>query len=158
VWLKEPRFKDMVKGKWNSYSGQGNSMFVFEDKLKCLKVDLKRWNRNVFGHLELGKKNVLKEIEELDGQDEDDALPESLRMRRLALFSRVEEINKKLESLFKQKAITNWFAFGDSNSKFYPLVIRWRRIRNEVKGVEMGGVWCEELEALKLYEAGFSTT
>jgi len=122
----------MVKEKWNSYLGQGNSMSVFIVKMKCLKVDLKRWNRDVFGHLELGKKKVLKEIE-LDGQDEDDALPESLRMRRVALFSHVEEINKKLESLFRQKARNNWLAFGDSNSKFYHSVIKWRRLSNEVK-------------------------
>ncbi|XP_068466460.1 uncharacterized protein [Phaseolus vulgaris] len=106
---------------------------------------------------------VLKEIEGLDGQDEDDALPESLRMRRVALFSHVEEINKKLESLFRQKARNNWLAFGDSNSKFYYSVIRWRKLRNEVKGVDMGGVWCAEpevvrREALKLYEARFSAS
>ena len=27
---------------------------------------------------------------------------------------------------------------GDSNSKFYHFVIRWRRLRNEVKGVLVG--------------------
>ena len=104
VWLKEPGFKDMVKEKWKSYPRQGNNMFVFKVKMKCLKANLKRWNRDVFRHLESRKKKVLKEIEELDGQDEDDALPESLRMRRVALFSHVEEINKNL-SLFSGRKL-----------------------------------------------------
>jgi len=30
-------------------------MFVFKVKMKCLKADLKRWNRDVIGHLESGK-------------------------------------------------------------------------------------------------------
>ncbi|XP_068461724.1 uncharacterized protein [Phaseolus vulgaris] len=101
VWLMEPGFKDMVRDNWNSYSGKGNSIYAFKGKLKSLKVDLKVWNRDVFGHLESEKKNCLMEIEELDVKDEGDALPESLRTRRLVLINRVEEINKKLESMFR---------------------------------------------------------
>lgn len=67
----------MVEEKWNTYSGKGSSISVFKDKLKCLKADLKMLNHDVFGHLESEKKNIVKEIEELDGQDDGDGLPES---------------------------------------------------------------------------------
>jgi len=128
-----------------------------------MKVDIKVWNWDVFGHLESEKKNCLMDIEELDVKDEGDALPESLRTRRLVLINHVEENNKKLESMFRQKARANWLTFGDSNSKFNHYVIRWKRLRNEVKGVEVGSFWVEESkvarrEVVKLFEAKFSAT
>jgi len=42
------------------------------------------------------------------------------------------------------KARASWFKNGDSCTKFYHSSLRWRRLRNEVKGVEVGGQWCEE--------------
>jgi len=74
VWLKELRFKVMVKDKWDSYEVQGNSMSILKDKLKLLKADLKEWNRNVFGCVESNKRRILSEIEELDGKDDDEGL------------------------------------------------------------------------------------
>jgi len=108
----EPRFKDIVRDKWNSYSGQGNNIFAFKGKLKSLKVDLKVWNWDVFEHLESEKNICLMDIEELDVKDDGDALSESLRTRRLVPISRVEEINKKMKSLFRKKARVNWLTFG----------------------------------------------
>jgi len=68
-----------------------------------------------------------------------------------------------MESLLSQKARTNWLKNGDSCTRFYHSSLRWRRLRNEVKGVEVGGQWCEEpctvrSEAKKLFEARFSAT
>ena len=70
VWLKEPGFRAMIKEKWDSYEVQGNSMSVLKDKLKLLKVDLKMWNKNVFGCVESHKRRILSETEELDGKDD----------------------------------------------------------------------------------------
>jgi len=49
------------------------------------------------------------------------------------------------------------------NSRFYHSAIRWRRLKNEVKGVEVGGQWCEEpkgvrREAKALFEKRFTAT
>jgi len=59
----EPGFKEMVRDKWNSYSIQANSIYIFIDKLKSLKANLKVWNRDVFGHMESEKKIIPKERE-----------------------------------------------------------------------------------------------
>jgi len=48
-------------------------------------------------------------------------------------------------------------------TKFYQASLRWRRLGNEVKGVVVGGQWCEEpctvrVEAKKLFENRFKAT
>lgn len=69
-----------MENKWNSYYVQGNGMTNIKDKLKYLKVDLKVWNRDVFGHLETNKKRIMKEIEELDIQDDYSNLERNARL------------------------------------------------------------------------------
>jgi len=101
VWLKEPRFRDMVKEKWDSYEVQGNSMSVLKDKLKLLKADLKVWNINVFGCVESHKRRILSEIEELDGKDDVEDLEESGRKRRMELLSQLGMVDKKLDSIYR---------------------------------------------------------
>jgi len=44
----------------------------------------------------------------------------------------------------------NWLKHGDFNSKFVHSAIRWRRLKNEVKGVEVDSQWCEEPEVVSV--------
>ena len=75
----------------------------------------------------------MREIEDLDVKDDNNDLEVNSQLRRMELFSQLRLIDKKLESLFTQKAKSNWFKFGDTNSKFFHYVIRWRRLKNDVK-------------------------
>jgi len=132
-----------------SYEVQGNSIAKVKDKLKRLKFDLKEWNMSVFGNLEDNKRKIMKEIDNLDVKDGLCDLMEDEKLRRMELVSQQRLVEKKLESLYRQKGRSNWFKYGDSNSKFYHSTIRWRRIKNEVKGVELNGQWCEEPDAVR---------
>jgi len=51
--------------------------------------------------------------------------------------------------MVRQKARSKWLVHGDANSKYYHSVIRWRRLRNEVKGVNVGDQWCEEPQVVR---------
>jgi len=106
--------------------------------MKLLKSDLKVWNREVFGNLHTAKRRILQELEELDNRDCTGGLEESERLNRMALTSRLVENNKKLESLMCQKARASWFKSGDSCTRFFHSSLRWKRLRNEVKGVQVG--------------------
>jgi len=41
---------------------QGSGIFVFKEKLKKLKVDLKIWNREVFGDIDQVREDIRKKI------------------------------------------------------------------------------------------------
>jgi len=139
----------MVKAKLNSYHAHGNELKSLKEKLKLMKVDLKVWICEVFGNLDTTKKKILKVIEKLDIQDASSDLSKGDKLKRMDLISQLRVTNKKLESLFKQKARVNWFKHGDSNLKYYHYIIRWRRLRNAVKGVDVGGQWSEDSEVVR---------
>jgi len=88
-----------VSSIWSSYEVVGGGIFVFKEKLKKLKVDLKVWNIEAFGDVNLASKEVQKRIEVLDARDDDCGLVESEREERKALLV---ELNK---TKFKQEAI-----------------------------------------------------
>jgi len=159
----ERGFNGMEKEKWQSYVVRGNEITKLKDKLKLLESDLKVWNRNVYGNLHTIKRNILQEIETLDCHDVNDNSLGSVRVGRLELMSRLRETDRKLDSLISQKARMNWLKHGGSCTKFYHSSLRWRRHRNEIKGVEVGGQCTEEpstarIEAKKLFENRFKAT
>lgn len=54
-WLETEKFKDRVKGWWESLEATGRPDFVFATKLKLLKDKLKEWNSTNYGSLEKKK-------------------------------------------------------------------------------------------------------
>jgi len=69
AWLSEKGFAGMVEERWKSYKSEGSAIKGLKEKLKLLKVDLKVWNRDVFGNLNLTKSSIVQEIKNFDRQD-----------------------------------------------------------------------------------------
>ena len=151
IWQEEKEFEIFVKSKWENYLVQGNEILVLKEKLKMLKSDLKGWNKDVFGHTDKIKLDIVKKIQELDMRDDEDGLDENMIMERRDLLSQLQVINTRNESLLQQKSIALWIKQGDSNSTFFHASIKWRRMRNEIKGVlfQNSGSWVEEPDTVK---------
>lgn len=82
MWLKAEGFVDMVKQLWDSYKFLGTPCFILANKLKRLKLDLKRWNKEVFDKIEGRKKSLLEVIQSLDYLEEERSLEEEEKVRR----------------------------------------------------------------------------
>ncbi|XP_068491904.1 uncharacterized protein [Phaseolus vulgaris] len=131
IWQENKEFEHFIKSKWESYLVQGNEILVLKEKLKMLKSDLKGWNKEVFGHNDKIKLDILRNIRELDMRDDVDGLDEIKIRERRELLSQLQEINERNESLLQQKSRALWIKQGDSNSKFFHASIKWRRMKNE---------------------------
>ena len=59
--------------------------FVLAKKLRALKVDLKKWNREEFGDLAFRKNNLLTELMGLDAREELLGLSNGEQFRRIQL-------------------------------------------------------------------------
>ena len=62
MWLKSDGFKDLLRGWWQSLHFSGSFSFVLASKLKALKGILRVWNKEVFGRVDLQKKEALSRI------------------------------------------------------------------------------------------------
>ena len=70
MWLKSEGFHDRVKWWWNSYNYSGSPSYVLVQKLKYLKINLHRWNKEVFGDVNMRKNELLAQIQDLDMLEE----------------------------------------------------------------------------------------
>ena len=70
MWLKAEGFVDRVQHWWNGYNFMGSPGFILAQKLRALKADLKKWNREESGDLALRKENLLIELMGLDAREE----------------------------------------------------------------------------------------
>lgn len=110
---------ELVRGWWNSYVFLGSPSCVLAHKLKMLKADLKKWNKEVFGRLEGQKATVVslfKSLDELEvqgGLSIDDGVRKEAARYDFVHISRLEEV------CFRQKSGCLWLKDGDWNTKFF---------------------------------------
>jgi len=91
------RFKDFLRSKWFSYEVEGEGMFVFKEKLNKLKLDLRIWNKEVFGNVNQIGEELQKKMQELDARDEESELDEQGMEERRFLLAEQSRNNFKQE-------------------------------------------------------------
>jgi len=69
--------------------------------------------------------------------------------RRILLAEQSHNFFKQ-EVVMRKKERTKWLKQGNLNTKFFHSSVKWRRMRNEINGVEVKGQWCDDKRRLRL--------
>lgn len=59
---------------WEEYQVNGTDIWIMKEKLKCLKSELKKWNKEIFGDINTKKQQIITFIRALDLEDENSNL------------------------------------------------------------------------------------
>jgi hypothetical protein len=139
MWLKSNGFVDLVQHWWESYIFQGLPSFVLANKLKTLKVDLKKWNAEVFRDVGKKKKELLEGINELECFEEARGLVEEERVQKSDMIREMKKTLLCEEVNWRQKSRALWFKEGDNNTKFFHRVANSHRRFNHVGVLRING-------------------
>jgi hypothetical protein len=60
-WLMREEFKDVVSKSWNAPTRGGNSIDIWQTKIRRLRQVTKGWNSNIEAELRKLKKNLMEE-------------------------------------------------------------------------------------------------
>ena len=127
----------------------GEWMFVLKEKMKNLKLDVKRWNKEVFGNVNQEGELLQNKIQELDAKDDESVLDEFGREERRFLLVEQSRNMFKQEVVLHKKARLKWLKQSDLNTKIFLSSVKWRRMRNRFNGVEVNSQWCDDKKVVK---------
>ncbi|MCI13230.1 hypothetical protein A2U01_0034346 [Trifolium medium] len=109
----------------------GKKAYVIKEKLKRIKEELKVWNKEVFGALDLNIEKTVKEINEVEGLIASDDIVAGL-VDKDGIQQRFWEQLHYKESLLKQKSRMRWVKDGDANTRYFHASIKGRRRKNQI--------------------------
>lgn len=128
---------------WSLIQAFGRRAFVIKEKLKVLKARLKQWNKESFGDITIKRKEIVKEINDLDRRAQEIFLNTTELAKKKELEAEYWRLATLNESLLCQKARINWVKEGDANTKFFHGLLNWRRRTNSLFDLNIEGEWSE---------------
>ena len=69
MWLLSDWFKELVREWWTRCPVIGSNIHCLAEKLKALKRDLRKWNKEVFGNFSSRKSEVFSQIQLWDSNE-----------------------------------------------------------------------------------------
>ena len=148
IWLKDEGFVDRVRSWRDSYRVHGAPSFILANKLKLLKNDLKRWNVDVFGHVEVWIKKLWKDLSVLENMEESWGLSAEERVELGRICDELEKATLLEEISWRQKFRVLCIREGDRNTKiFHRMAISHRRL-NSVDRLMVDGVLSSDPAAI----------
>jgi hypothetical protein len=135
MWLRHEDFTGKVWGWWGSYDFQGSSSFVLASKLKVLKEDIKKWNRESFGDVHIKKLELMRELQDLESKENQGLFTGEDRVHRLNTQSELEKTLLLDEVSWRQKSRVQWLKEGDKNTKFFHRTANANRRNNCIESM-----------------------
>jgi hypothetical protein len=149
MWLKYEGFVDKVKSWWDSYSFESLPSFVLANKMKTLKMDLKKWNEEVFGDIGRKKKELLEGIKEMDVVAKNRGLMEDEKVKMADMSRELENTMLYEEIHWRQKSRALWLKERDSNTRFFHKVANSHHRNNCVETLCLDGVMSHDPNEVK---------
>jgi hypothetical protein len=66
-WLEHPEFYSFVEKAWKGLDVHGKMAYVFKEKFRLLRDCLRKWNKEVFGILDLNIEKTVKDLNDIEG-------------------------------------------------------------------------------------------
>uniref|UniRef100_A0A2N9G1G0 Reverse transcriptase domain-containing protein n=1 Tax=Fagus sylvatica TaxID=28930 RepID=A0A2N9G1G0_FAGSY len=149
MWLKEEGSVNKVHGWWTGYEFTRTPSFVLACKLKALKEDLKKWNKETFGDVHYKKHCKMRDILNLDVKEGREGLFEVERNLREELKAEVIQLAHMAKTSWRQKSHALWLKEGDNNTRFFHQLANSNRRRNYLGSLEVDGNIFEDKEDIK---------
>ncbi|XP_044461836.1 uncharacterized protein LOC123193110 [Mangifera indica] len=135
MWTHHENFLDIVAEVWNQ-EAQGSPVFKVISKLKKLKVELKKFNKESFGHISERVLEAIRQLENIQEPLRINLLDEELARAEKFSLESYRSLLLAEESLARQKSKVHWLKEGDQNTKFFFKSIKDRRNRNSIYGIQ----------------------
>jgi hypothetical protein len=156
-WLENSSFKDMVSKVWEEQHFTGWMGHILKERLKGLKLEIKKWNTEVYGEVDLKIQKLRENIEELDLRSERKGISDDEVLLRKGCFTELWKLLKSKDALNFQKSRAKWLKKGDANSNYFHACVKNRGRQNSIKALRVSDGWIEGVDNIKAETVRFFT-
>ncbi|XP_071714215.1 uncharacterized protein [Rutidosis leptorrhynchoides] len=149
VALDRSGIDKVIADSWSGPMGGNRKDCVFRNKLKRLKGDLKEWSKVHFGKLDSEIESVKKVVTDLELKAKVGYLNDEERAKWLNSRITWMEMEKIKTGMLKQKVRVRWMLDGDENSKYFHNSLKRKYNKNNIRGINVNGSWCENPNTIK---------
>jgi hypothetical protein len=121
-WTDHPKFMQLVSTVW-SQEIHGFPMFSLYQKLKSLKAELKKFNKDLFGGLSVRVQKARDDLERRLLLCPGHSILLQLEKEKNHCFM---SLSNAEESFMKQKSRNNWLNLGDQNTALFHRSVKVR--------------------------------
>uniref|UniRef100_A0A2N9G9R7 Reverse transcriptase domain-containing protein n=1 Tax=Fagus sylvatica TaxID=28930 RepID=A0A2N9G9R7_FAGSY len=144
AWTRDSNCSMVIKKSWvdRLRSPPQQSLFI---RIRNVKVQLKWWNKFVFGSIQSRVTKVKDELERVQALDA--TLENGIKEEKLQ--KEYDECLRREELLWRQKSRVTWLTTSGLNTKFFHITTLVRRRRNQICFLKNNsGSWVQGNEAI----------
>ncbi|GJS47552.1 RNA-directed DNA polymerase, eukaryota, reverse transcriptase zinc-binding domain protein [Tanacetum coccineum] len=149
LWLQRDGFDDCIKKAYNECS-LINPEMSFHEKLKCLKQNIKEWNRKSISIIASRKHEVLRKLTDIKDNINSNTTSDIDKEDRVKLLKEQDDIQQLEDMDLIQKDKVKWDVEGDENTKFFHGILKQKRFYQSVQGIMIDREWVTNPHQVKL--------
>ncbi|GKD61379.1 RNA-directed DNA polymerase, eukaryota, reverse transcriptase zinc-binding domain protein, partial [Tanacetum coccineum] len=112
-------FDNVIESSWNNGVYRGAKDIVLKNKLKQLRMDIKKWSRDHVALVKRKKNDILNWLVEWDTKAEEGCLTSTDRLKHEEYLMDLNFLEQKERDSLMQKIKVKQAAEGDENTKFF---------------------------------------
>ena len=110
--------------------------YVWEEKLRKTKTNLKPWAKKHFNPLSIEKKETIQQLQSLYQKLEESQVTEEDIVQERKLTSILHKVNKWEEEQWRLKSRSLWLKSGDQNTSHFHKQAKARLIKNRINEIK----------------------
>jgi hypothetical protein len=133
AWLFKDGFHEKVIEVWQCEVKGSSSIEIWQNKIRSLRRYLRGWAKNMNGSYKKEKDDTLQKMEQLDKKAKMTMLsPQELDVKH-CLKMRLMQLLREEEIKWYQRSKVNNLLQGDSNTKYFHLVVNGKRRKSRIR-------------------------
>jgi hypothetical protein len=133
AWLFKDGFHEKVLEVWQCEVKGSSSIEIWQNKIRSLRRYLRGWAKNMNGSYKKEKDDTLQKMEQLDKKAKMTMLsPQELDVKH-CLKMRLMQLLREEEIKWYQRSKVNNLLQGDSNTKYFHLVVNGKRRKSRIR-------------------------
>jgi exonuclease III len=146
-WIGQDGFLNLVSNSWNE-PVFGSPFYVWEEKLRRLKFNLKAWAKRLCSPMD-ERKRIQKALERHQSILEESPVTQDLLNRESELQRKYHKSCREEEIYWRVKSRALWLRDGDKNTSFFHKQAQARKIYNSISEIQMQDQVIKDFKGIK---------